>query len=324
MESRLNALCELFIENKEIIEQEFPFASPNVVVLCSDMYTARGLKADVTRLKQCQEMIKENTGIFSTFRGAVRIALATKMAISEEPEKLLIEVKHAHELLAKNSLFSTEHLVVAAMAVCNLNSESDQETLIKQTNEIYKKMHEKHPFLTADEDKAFAVMLAATKRELVDMVEDMEDCFDRLKEIFPGTGNAVQSLSHILTFSAESPKVKCQRVKEIYDALLKKDKRYGMGFELATLGGLALLDLDTDTIVEQVVSADDFLKEKKGFGVFGIGSTQRLMHAALMVMNIYLPEASNLQLAALSNIISIVLSEEVAMYSALMSVSTNS
>ena len=150
-------------------------------------------------------------------------------------------------------------------------------------------MKREHPFLTSGEDSVFAAMLAMSELSDKEIVSETENCYDILIETFHSS-NAVQSLSHVLTLCEGVPKEKCRRTAELYEALRKRGCKYGTGYELATLGVLAMLPQDRfvmDDIVEDIISADQFLSEQKGYGILGVSRKQRLMHAGLLVVSDY-------------------------------------
>ena len=75
---------------------------------------------------------------------------------------------------------------------------------------------------------------------------------------------------------------------KLFHGLKKKGCRYGTGYELATLGTSALLPKEADSTVGELIEADHFLEKQKGYGVFGLGRKQRLMHAGMLLTSDYL------------------------------------
>ena len=105
---------------------------------------------------------------------------------------------------------------------------------------------------------------------------------------------------------------KCRRALELFDSLKSRGLRYGTGCELATLGVLALLDVEKDILVQDITEADAFLKSRKGFGAFGVGARQRLMYAGMMASCDYVPDLHSMQTAALNGVVALVIAQQAA------------
>lgn len=100
---------------------------------------------------------------------------------------------------------------------------------------------------------------------------------------------------------------------DIFDALKQQKRKYGTSYELASLGAIVSLDLSINDIVNEIIEVDDFLKEQKEFGAFGIGNTQRLMYAALLVMDTYMPDSKTMQNSVMGSTLSMVIAQQTAM-----------
>ena len=92
-----------------------------------------------------------------------------------------------------------------------------------------------HPFLTSGEDSIYAAMLALSEQSEEDIVDEAENCYRLLKPEF-FSGNAVQSLSLVLTLCEGSAEEKCNAVMELFRELKARGYKYGTEYELSTLG----------------------------------------------------------------------------------------
>ena len=97
------------------------------------------------------------------------------------------------------------------------------------------------------------------------------------------SGNAVQSLSHVLALGDGRAEEKCSRTLLLYDRLKERGYKYGTDYELPTLGVLALSESDLMEIVTEMTDTDDFLAKQKGLGNWSIGRKQRLMYTGMLV-----------------------------------------
>ena len=316
MEVRLREKCELLAANKEVFEKNFKLEGAYIHLMCSSLFTAKGKMADADRVKECVEIIEKNTGILSDFRGYVKMALASMMAMEADAEVFLHQVMEVYDLLKVNHKFAAEYVVIAAASICNMHGYTRKEEIVAKTEEIYRNMKNEHPFLTSSEDCAYAAMLAAADVDIQTVEEEMERCYKLLEGDF-FSKNAVQSLSHVLALSTEDSAKKCDKVKAIFTGLRDQKKKFGVGMELSVLGGVALVEESAENLTALIAKADELLGEQKGFaGFFGIPKNQRLMCAALLVLSNYMPEMENVNTAAVNSVVALLIAQQIALCAA--------
>lgn len=316
MRESLSALCEGFIENRDRMKAVFSWESTYIYPVCAAIFTDRGRTADEQKLKECRDILKDRTGIFSNFRGNAKLAMISMLAVDEEPEKKMEKSLQVYELL-KEHFFSSQYLPVASMVIADMAEESRYDEIAARTRHIYNLMKQEHPFLTSGEDSVFAALLALSALTDEQVVEETERCYAVLKPEF-FSGNAVQSLSHVLALGDGAAEEKCSRVMKLFDGLKEKGYRYGTSYELATLGVLALLPADLDAVTSDIMEVDDFLSGQRGYGILGPGRKQRLMHAGMLVSGEYIGRDGNASMhpAAIGGTISLIAAQQAAMCAA--------
>lgn len=315
MKETLQKRSELFINNRDSIKSNFKFETAYLHLLCANIFTEKNAVADISRMKHCKDLLKQKTGAFSNFRSTAQLALISMLAVSDSPEERLDQVLEVYTAL-KRDFYSSVYLPVTAMILAEQIEPERYTEIAKRTRSIYDRMKSEHPFLTSSEDSAFAALLAMTDRDERVLIEEMEHCYKELKPKF-SSGNAVQSLSHVLTVAGGSVKNQCRRTVELYDELRANGLKYGMSYELPTLGVLALLDVQKEELVKEIADVDDYLSRQKGFGFLGVGSKQRLMYAGILVAGEYLDDVhSVMYTAAVNSSISIVAAQQAAMCAA--------
>lgn len=319
MQESLKETIDLFIENKECVQNAFKWESGYMHPLCSLMYTALHEKINIEKMKEAEQVIKSKTGVFSEFRGNTRVAMMAEMALSDDMAGYFDAVKSIYEKLNAKKWFSSEYRIVAAMVIAqNEKDEERYDALVSSVNELMERMRKNHPWLTGEDDTGFAALLAVSGLPIDDVIAEMEKCYQILKESKKfGSANGMQSLSHALSVELGNSEEKCSRVIGIHEGLKEKKKKYGQTYELSTLGGLALADAPVSELVEQIAEADDYLKTKKGFGALGLGGAQRLMYASMLVMQQYTSKVSTIEAAALSGIVAIIIAQEAALIAAI-------
>ena len=214
MITELKEKCDLLVKNRKTITSAFAWDSGLMSLTAATLYTSSGITADSKKLKQCEAIIKSRTSAFSEFRGNVKMPLICKMALSDTPEKYFNNVETVYKLLNKSKWIGNEYKIMAAITICDHADESEYESFVDKTNEIYSRMKQEHKWLTSDEDIPFAAMLAVSGIDVDKLIDEMELNYKILKEKFHDS-NAVQSLSHILALDEQPAEVKCAKVESI-------------------------------------------------------------------------------------------------------------
>ena len=70
MKPELEKLCADYIVNRDTVGKAFRWDSSDLYSVCANMFCACGQAADADRLKECREIIRKHTGLFSKFRPA--------------------------------------------------------------------------------------------------------------------------------------------------------------------------------------------------------------------------------------------------------------
>ncbi len=319
MKESIKNKCELLVENKNVIEKNFIFSDRLMIISAALVFSMADRPVDMEKLKECKDILKKNAGVFSGLRSHGETVLVSKMALSDNPEKYLLDVKEAYAKIGKGKFADSGYVVQAATSICDVNRQEDLDSINTKFRELYKKMEKKHPFLTADEDLVSAVLLAMTEKSVDQIIDDMEVCFDYLKKEMkiPFGANEVQGLCEILALTDGDMKEKCDKTIKFYQTFKEHGKRYGVeNSELAVMGTLIDIDEDPDAIVDEIIETAEYLGTHKGFGAFSLDKKQRLMFATILVSEAYSNDSLNGN-AAINSSIAAVIAEEMAvmMYS---------
>lgn len=299
MTQSLQDRCEAYIENRDIVKSAFKTESSYMYPICASIITDKGKRADPERMKQCRDILKQQTGAFSNFRGIAKLALIAMMSVDVNPSARLAHAQQVYDHL-KSSFISSQYLCVAAMVISDLVDPGYYKPMSEHTRRIYSLLKSKHPFLTGAEDSVFSALLAVSKKTDERIVDETEQCYALLKPHFH-SGNAVQSLSHVLALCEGRSEEKCAATVSLYQQLQDRGYRYGTDFELPTLGVLAMVPEQRDVILQELQEVDAYLAKQKGYGVFGLGKRQRLMHAAMIVTGDHLDRSTALLSAAVTH-----------------------
>ena len=273
--------CNLLIENRDTIASLYKWESGLTHLCCSGIFTMKGIKVDVGTLMQAKVLLKQQSSIFSEFRGMASPVVASMLSISENPKLLLAQCRTVYDLL-KKKFQSCPYLPITAMVIAQTAAPDTYEQVVSRAHGLYKMMKKAHPFLTSSDDYTFCALMALSEKRDDTLIADAEACFAQLK----GNGmsrNGIQSLSHVLSLYDGSPMIKCQQTLDLYQKIKEQGIHFGTSYELPILGILAMSGQNLTEIAANIAEIDGWLKQQKGFGLFGsVNTKQRLMYAALL------------------------------------------
>ncbi|MDO4518388.1 MAG: DUF4003 family protein, partial [Bacillota bacterium] len=132
---------------------------------------------------------------------------------------------------------------------------------------------------------------------------------------------ALNTLCMLMAASLQDIEAGCERVRTIHHILINQGIKVGVGYEDAVLAGLTLLNNSDEEIAAAVTYTDAFLKEQKGFGLFGCGRETRHMYAAMLVIDALMP-GNDLNKIAAAEVVEAAVNSQLAVISAMM-VTTN-
>ena len=310
MRETLEQLCNDFIKNRDVIKSIFKWGNDRIISASVTSCLNRGILADAVKLEKCKKILKENTSVFSGFRGNVEVPMVIQLAIADDPEGKMRKTLKIYETL-KQEFWSSEYLVLTAAIMAEMVSEDKAMQMTKKARNIYNKMKKDHPFLTAGEDNVYAVLMAISEKSDEILMEEMEVCYKKLKERFSAS-NQVQTLSHVLSIADGSAEEKCNKVVSLYDALRDAQVNYGKYHELVVLASLAMLPVEQSVLVDDIREVDAFLAQQKGYGFFSLDKKTRLMHAAMIVSCDYTKNDMT-DVAVMTGALAVIAAQEAAM-----------
>lgn len=288
MNNALQVLCERMAENREILKNTLRWENDVFYPVSANLFCARGVTPDAGELIAARDLLKARTGVFSNFRGYVKLPLIALLSLSREREAFLGRVLSSYQLL-KQRFITSDYLALAACFLAETPDEAERERLVSRARDLYERMKKEHRFLTGAEDSPYAVLLAASDRSDDELIADMEESYALLKTVFRDS-NSVQTVSHVLALDRRVPKEKAARVADLYDTVRQAGGKYSRYKPLAVLASLAMADADIRLLADELMEAEADLHERKGWrGIFGFDRATRMMHAAMLVTDLHLP-----------------------------------
>ena len=282
MKETPQALIDRFIEDRDAIRAAFRMENDYIYPVCAQIFLAADRPVEQERLDRSKALVKSSTGIFSNFRGNIRLPLLCVLATKDDPEARWDRTQRCYAAL-KETFFASEYLALASLLLVDTVAEEDIPALAARGKALYQRMKKEHPFLTGQEDSVFALILAQSERGDDELIEDMETCYRLLNERFP-SGDGLQTASHVLALSQEDPKDKAFRVIALYNAIEAAGGKYGKDKQLPILAALTLGQRFAEDLAQDLLELDKLLAQQKGYkGIFGMDKRTRSMHAAMLL-----------------------------------------
>lgn len=337
MKEELKTLVQEYLDNKALAEKVFVWGSGYLPPVCASILMKAGRKFTKEELENARQLIKDNTGIFSDYRGTAMAVMACILAAEPAPESTMMESLEIYNELRKYFSVS-EYLPFVSMIIGRLSEHYEYASVCRRAKVIYDDMKKNHPYLTSKDDVSNAVLLAYSQKTDAEIGTELENCYNELKKYF-SSSNDVQALSQVLTIGEGNWQDSTARFIRIFDGLKARGYKYGKDSRLPILGALSVISAPEEELIQDVIDICEALKGQKGYGFFGLGKTDRLMHAAMLVSTYYAKQRNDLFLqsaamteavdaaamvAELNSIIAIMAAQNAAMISTVMVVSASS
>ena len=313
MKEAIKNKTDLFIQNSRTVKSEFIWHHAMTKRLAALLYAQNGREIDCDEILRCRNMIKDNTGAFSGFRGNMELGLAALLSLSENPIELFSETQIVYDILKDLKFRSSDYLAISAFQIASRTQPSDYSGVANRTRAIYDDMKDRHFFYTGHDDYIFSAMLGLSDLDISAAAEKIESIFARLKGEFYSK-NSVQSLAQILVLGDVDDSV-MNRVFALRDAVRKQKIKLDKTYTLPILGILALVPADIDEMILEINEIQTYLRAQKGFGSFSVAAEELLLFATSFVADEYAKNIENdMMTAALStSIANIIIAEQAAM-----------
>lgn len=316
MEQQHAARVELFVSNTQIIKKSFKWQNPMMHRLAALLYAGENKTADGEAIRQSHDLMKQNTNLFSVFRGNSAISIAAMLSLTTDQESKLADTLHVYDLMKQIKFRTSDFLAVAAYQIAAQAAPDQFQYTVERAKAFYDQMKAKHRFLTGQDDYIFSAMLALSDLDVESGVARMEQLYRELKPEF-SPGNSVQALTQVLVLGDDNPESSA-RVLALQEAFRKRSIRLDKTYTLSSLGVLSLLPVHQDTLVDQVQETFDWLRGQKGFGAWSITKQELLLFSSALVA---VQHVENLRSGVLTTTLStsitnIIIAQQAAMASA--------
>ena len=306
---------EQFIENyKQIKEVKGAWSMGMIQYSCALSLTIKNQHANKEKIEENLKIIKDNTGIFSNFRGYSMYYTATLLSTKTNSENDFKEILDIYKQLKSKSFWNDTYLPFVAIILYENKNKININTCIDNMKYVYEFMKKHHPFLTSSDDYCRIALIAINSKDIDKDLNYIEKCYENLKSNGFYPSNNLQALSHIMCFDKYRNDESIDKIIRLKDLMAKENcKMDSYGYPL--IGAISLLDCKEDTLVSQIKRVSDSLKEVKGFGNWVLGKNNRNMISSAIVASAYadyLKEESNVDTISNNIFLDIIIAIEIA------------
>lgn len=287
MDRKYESQVEDMLENYMSIKKAFAWEMDISKHLVAMNFTIQGKNANADEIKDLMKYMKQQTGMFSPFRGSMAFPIAGLLASdSNEPQNLLDEMLSYQEPMKSVGFKSSMYLPVALYAMTFRDESYNVTSLGNRAMDVYKEMKKNHPIVTSGDDYALAILIAQSGKN----TDIMERYYQGLASEGFTKGNGLQALSHILSFSELDVNSTIRKCTKIYQTM-KDNKLKVYGDYYAAIGLIALLE-DTDGhLLNEFVELANFLRSQKKYKWLGKGVN--VLFASALIASEYIKDIEN-------------------------------
>ena len=114
----MSSTKNLFVDNTLVIKNEFLWSSmAQAKKLAALFYALEGKAIDVAMIKDAKAYIKQNTGIFSSFRGNMGLSVATLFSLKPNKEVIFADTLTVYNKLKSAGFPGSDYLMMAAFQI---------------------------------------------------------------------------------------------------------------------------------------------------------------------------------------------------------------
>ena len=291
MNEMLISVCDEFLNYRDMMKDIIGFFSDrDIFPVCSYVFLSRREEPNEELIRLCRQILRENSGVFSGFRGNGEPVFAAMLSVTPDPGAAMECSVQLYEEMRSYKL-SSEYLPLLCLYMISRIPPEEYGSFAYGTYELFRTLNEEHPILTSSEDVVFAGLLHATGRNHADLHDEISESYDLLKESLPFlySSDSIQTISHVLTLCSSDPVSKVERTVRFRRMLRDAGYKYGNGFEMSLLAIIANIGIDHDQILADFEEADDYLLQDKAYSsLFGHGKRFRYMHDIMILTAYYM------------------------------------
>lgn len=296
MLGRLQEKCDLFTQNRQVMQNGFTWDYPAVQGLSAVLCTVSGKHVDINQIRACRKVLRESLVEFGEVDGPALISAATMLALSGEPEKVLKKMLRLYQMFVDQGFHPSIYVMLTVLNIVKYTDEDQFEELVVQAVAAYEKVRTNAWFASVDITETYKEIfaIAFAEADTDAYIDKTKQCYERLNVFLPSWESVVMVTDGLLMNSSQAEK-KCDYVIRLYHKLKEKGYEFVDDFEFCVLGVLALVCETTDTAVDDIIEVCNYLENQPVLKAFDGRRDQYLTYASILVEAQYIENIENQQ-----------------------------
>ena len=137
MDAALKKTCESFINNRDILKENFKHDGMAMHLMGAALLTSIENAPDGETLKKNEKILKKHEGIFSPFRGVLKLPVIINMSMREDAEEYLRMIRVAYDLIcAKMGSRNERYYLPATSLAMAADTEDELAEIVDKSEQL--------------------------------------------------------------------------------------------------------------------------------------------------------------------------------------------
>lgn len=255
-------LCDMYsvseIIEKHVLDYDLP---REIIDLLTSFYGLTETPFDGDTFNQVLRSFKEKCD-YSRMNTNIACMYAALLSVMyENPKSKILRMLELVEVI-RNTGFRSR--VSNMMAVALLDDFGDIESRVVRTLKIYHEMHERHGFITGEDDYLATLYMADVEGTIEDLIQQIEANYHELSGLSFSKGNALQALSHHLILIEGQERLQLIQDAQQWHLTFKKHRIKTNSSQIIIFGFLTGLGVNREDYMLRLESATEELLARTG------------------------------------------------------------
>ena len=127
----------LFAENTQAVKKEFRWHDALTKRLAALLYAIENKPVDCKAIRESYNLIKNNVGIFSVFRGNMSLCIAAMLSLKDNRQKIFSDMLTIYDMMRKAKFRASDYTAVASYQIAAYAERDKVQETINRTKEFY-------------------------------------------------------------------------------------------------------------------------------------------------------------------------------------------
>ena len=285
MDLELRDICELLVSNYEAVRSTDNNMDTEFVLAAAGIFTAECMQADTEMINHAGYINKEKKCILADYKSKNELFIRCKMAMSDDPEGYYDKLTEICKQLQTGKRFTEiNNLISAIMLIDGFAPEDGGDYSDAAINVKNRFIEMTGGSKGVDAEKPYAVVSELFETDLDELLKNEQTAKDFIKKRTKLDNVSQKCVARALSCYGGDIDEKCLRLCSVAEGLKKQKHSLGQGRFNVILAMAIVLDISEEELVDQIIRAEEILKQYKPFkGVMGVDPEVRRLFAIICV-----------------------------------------